>query len=405
MPELMEPIFHFNFRRNCVLEIVMVVRHKAAIRRNVASLEQAKTGVVGRIAGSTVEQSKPFGVDRLPWTILAMDHPRPVAAVTRSKQLNCRSVFASFTEAAKTETEPGGRAGAGSCVPEPDRRYGGRFPWPFTWTTGVRQPPLNPGDMANLHERIGHLRPLWFEGCQLNVTHGLGVNRTVGASWTLSHVTPSGFRFGGQYQRRCNDHVLVRRSYVEEVSLQHTGRSRTSTVRYSSTADAGYRVSVDHLVSLTDRLCVGMELLTECYRQVVQTGVAFASRYNRETWTLAATVSPEACDLSYWRKVSDTLQLGTSVVINQRRDRAVGSICYRFDHPDTVVRGSFDTDWTLGFTYGRISGQAPTAGPLGFEVVGIWSVGSGSSFGFLRTGFLHPTIRDKFVFPPRKRKE
>ncbi|XP_049537162.1 mitochondrial import receptor subunit TOM40 homolog [Anopheles darlingi] len=305
-----------------------------------------------------------------------------------------------FTEAAKTETEPGGRAGAGSCVPEPDRRYGGRFPWPFTWTTGVRQPPLNPGDMANLHERIGHLRPLWFEGCQLNVTHGLGVNRTVGASWTLSHVTPSGFRFGGQYQRRCNDHVLktplvafdvnpstlasnlqlLYRPFgsvcleanlqllpggaggagggcvvplVEEVSLQHTGRSRTSTVRYSSTADAGYRVSVDHLVSLTDRLCVGMELLTECYRQVVQTGVAFASRYNRETWTLAATVSPEACDLSYWRKVSDTLQLGTSVVINQRRDRAVGSICYRFDHPDTVVRGSFDTDWTLGFTYGR----------------------------------------------------
>ncbi|XP_050088556.1 mitochondrial import receptor subunit TOM40 homolog [Anopheles aquasalis] len=297
-----------------------------------------------------------------------------------------------FAEGAKTE--PGGRKAGVSCVPEPDRRYGGRFPWPFTWTTGVRRSPLNPGDMANLHERIGHLRPLWFEGCQLNVTRSLGVNRTVGASWTLSHVTPSGFRLGGQYQRRCNDHVLktplvafdvnpstlasnLQLLYrpvgsvcleanlqllpgrgmplVEEVSLQHTGRSRTSTVRYSSnsTANAGYRVSVDHLVSLTDRLCVGMELVTECYRQVFQTGVAFASRYNRETWTLAATVSPEACDLTYWRKASDSLQLGSSLVINQRQGRAVGSICYRLDQPDTVVRGSFDTDWTVGFTYGR----------------------------------------------------
>uniref|UniRef100_A0A182F9C0 Uncharacterized protein n=1 Tax=Anopheles albimanus TaxID=7167 RepID=A0A182F9C0_ANOAL len=302
-----------------------------------------------------------------------------------------------FSEEAKTETRGRKAPGGASCVPEPDRRYGGRFPWPFTWTTGARQSPLNPGDMANLHERIGHLRPLWFEGCQLNVTRSLGVNRTVGASWTLSHVTPAGFRFGGQYQRRCNDHVLKtplvafdvnpgtlasnlqllyrpvgsvcleahlqllpgRIPLVEEVSLQHTGRSRTSTVRYSSTANtgsavnAGYRVSVDHLVSLTDRLCVGMELVTEHYREACQTGVAFASRYNRETWTLAATVSPEACDLSHWWKVSDTLQLGSSLVVNQRQGRAVGSVCYRLDHPDTVVRGSFDTDWTLGFTYGR----------------------------------------------------
>lgn len=97
----------------------------------------------------------------------------------------------------------------GTCVPEPDPRYGGRFPWPFTWTSGVRQPPLNPGDMANLHERINHLRPVWFEGFQLNVTKGCGVNRTLGASWNLSHVTPSGFRFGGHFQRRCSDSVLV----------------------------------------------------------------------------------------------------------------------------------------------------------------------------------------------------
>uniref|UniRef100_A0A182LV08 Uncharacterized protein n=1 Tax=Anopheles culicifacies TaxID=139723 RepID=A0A182LV08_9DIPT len=279
-----------------------------------------------------------------------------------------------------------------SCVPEPDPRYGTRFPWPFTWTSGVRQPPLNPGDMANLHERINHLRPHWFEGFQLNVTRSCGVNRTMGASWTLSHVTPTGFRLGGHFRRRCSDSVLTTplvaldvnpttlcsnllllyrpvrsvglemalqlqpgmNAFVDELSLQYTGASRTSTVRCSTpgTLDT-YRVSVDHLVSLNDRLCFGVEVLCECYRGTCNTNVAFAGRYNRKTYTLAATISPEAFDLSYWQKVSDTLQLGSSMIVNQRQNRALGSVCYRLEHADTVIRGSFDSDWTIGFTYGR----------------------------------------------------
>lgn len=76
--------------------------------------------------------------------------------------------------------------------------------------------------------------------------------------------------------------------------------------------------------------------------------------YNRETSTLAATVSPEAFDLSYWQKVSGTLQMGSSMIVNQRQNRALGTVCYRLEHEDTVIRGSFDSDWTVGFTYGRL---------------------------------------------------
>uniref|UniRef100_A0A182NRI1 Uncharacterized protein n=1 Tax=Anopheles dirus TaxID=7168 RepID=A0A182NRI1_9DIPT len=290
----------------------------------------------------------------------------------------------------ESSAKNGRTSSAPSCVP--DTRYGARFPWPFTWTSGVRQPPLNPGDVATLHERINHLRPLWFEGVQLNVTKGCGVNRTFGASWNLSHVTPTGFRFGGQLRRRCSDSVLTtplvafdvnpatrfanlvllyrtvrsvglelalqlqpgEKPFVDELSLQHTGRSRTSTVRCSmpGTLDS-YRVSVDHLVSLNDRLCFGAEVLCECYRGEYNANVAFAGRYNRETSTLAATVAPEAFDLSYWQKVSDSLQMGSSIIVNQRQNRALGSVCYRLDHADTVIRGSFDSDWNVGFTYSR----------------------------------------------------
>uniref|UniRef100_A0A182SA21 Uncharacterized protein n=1 Tax=Anopheles maculatus TaxID=74869 RepID=A0A182SA21_9DIPT len=141
--------------------------------------------------------------------------------------------------------------------------------------------------------------------------------------------------------------------FVDELSLQYTGLSRTSTVRCSTpgTPDT-YRVSMDHLVSLNDRLCFGVEVLCECYRGSYNTNVAFAGRYNRETYTLAATISPEAFDLSYWQKVSNTLQMGSSMIVNQRQNRALGSVCYRLEHADTVIRGSFDSDWTIGFTYG-----------------------------------------------------
>uniref|UniRef100_A0A182QXY5 Uncharacterized protein n=1 Tax=Anopheles farauti TaxID=69004 RepID=A0A182QXY5_9DIPT len=292
----------------------------------------------------------------------------------------------------KSESNANGRptSKSPSCVP--DTRYGARFPWPFTWTTGVRQQPLNPGDVANLHERINHLRPRWFEGFQLNLTKGCGVNRTLGASWNLSHVTPTGFRFGGHFQRRCSDSVLTtplvafdvnpaslfanlvllyrpvrsvglalalqlqpgEQPFVDELSLQHTGLSRTSTVRCSMPGSLDwYRVSVDHLVSLNDRLCVGAEVLCECYRGEYNANVAFAGRYNRETYTLAATVSPEAFDVSCWQKVFTSLQLGSSIIVNQRQNRALGSVCYRLDHEDTIIRGSFDSDWNVGFTYSR----------------------------------------------------
>ncbi|XP_058121281.1 mitochondrial import receptor subunit TOM40 homolog [Anopheles ziemanni] len=278
-----------------------------------------------------------------------------------------------------------------SCVPGLDRQF---FPYAFTNpAAGVRRAALNPGDIANLHERITHLRPLWFEGFQLNVSKGFGVHRTVGASWTLSHVTPTGFRFGGRFQHRCDDSVLktplvafdvnpsslssnlqflyrpVRSlclelglqlrpneaPHVEELSLQHTGTSRTSTVRCCMPGSLdSYRLSVDHLVSLTNRLCVGVEVLCEGHGEAQRTSVAFAGRYNRETWTLAATVSPfEAFDLSYWQKASSRLQLGSSLIVNLPQRRALGSICYRYENPGTVLRGSFDSDWTVGFTYGR----------------------------------------------------
>lgn len=67
----------------------------------------------------------------------------------------------------------------------------------------------------------------------------------------------------------------------------------------------------------------------------------------------AATVSPQAFDISFWRQLHDNIQLGTSVVYNDRLRSAVGSIFYQWMFNDTTVRGMVDSEWSVGFNYNR----------------------------------------------------
>lgn len=96
------------------------------------------------------------------------------------------------------------------CFPKarPDKQRP-HFPKPLITVEGIPRAALNPGDFASLHQRTYDLRPEWFEGFQLNAFKTLAVHRIIRASWNLSHITPTGFRFGAQVQRKCSDSVLV----------------------------------------------------------------------------------------------------------------------------------------------------------------------------------------------------
>lgn len=72
-----------------------------------------------------------------------------------------------------------------------------------------------------------------------------------------------------------------------------------------------------------------------------------------EKMVVSATVSPQAFDVSFWRQLHDNIQLGTSVVYNERSRSAVGSIFYQWMFNDTTVRGMVDSEWSVGFTYNR----------------------------------------------------
>ncbi|XP_055546769.1 mitochondrial import receptor subunit TOM40 homolog [Wyeomyia smithii] len=287
-----------------------------------------------------------------------------------------------------------------SCAPKhcADRQRP-NFPKPFITVHGIARAPLNPGDFASLHIRTYNLRPEWFEGFQLNVSKSLALHQTVRASWNLSHITPTGFRIGVQLQRRCNDHVLktplvafdvnpstlasnmflLYRPFasicgeisaqlqpqaqsvpvIDRLSLQHMGSSTTTTLRCYNPTRESCRMTLDHLMSYNDRLAFGAELLYEWYRNTTNAQIALAARYSLEKYCIAATGSLEAFDLSYWRKVNDRLQIGSSFACSHREGKAIGTIYYRIERPDCTVRGLFDSDWSVGFTYQRKLSQMP----------------------------------------------
>ncbi|XP_065079395.1 mitochondrial import receptor subunit TOM40 homolog [Ochlerotatus camptorhynchus] len=273
------------------------------------------------------------------------------------------------------------------------------FPKPLITVDGIPRVALNPGDFASLHQRAYDLRPEWFEGFQLNTFKTLTVHRIIWASWNLSHITPTGFRLGAQVQRKCSDTVLKTpvvafdlnpgtlasnlfllyrpvasicseisiqlkpqtqsSPVIDRLSLQHTGTSTTTTLRCYNPTRQSCRMTLDHLVSYNDRLAFGAELLYEWYRDTTNAQMAIAARYTGDKYSLAITGSKEAFDLSYWRKVNNQLQIGSSLACSHREGKAIGTIYYLMERPDCTIRGLFDSDWSVGFTYQRKLSQMP----------------------------------------------
>ncbi|XP_058823271.1 mitochondrial import receptor subunit TOM40 homolog [Topomyia yanbarensis] len=273
------------------------------------------------------------------------------------------------------------------------------FPKPLITVDGIPRAAMNPGDFASLHLRTYNLKPEWFEGFQLNASKTLAISRIVRASWNLSHITPTGFRIGAQLHRKCSDSVLKTPllafdvnpgtmasnifllyrpmasvcaeisvqmlpqaqpvPMIDRLSLQHTGSRTTTTLRCYNPTQESCRMTLDHLMSYNDRVAFGAELLYEWYRDTTNAQIALAARYTHDKYSFAATGSSEAFDLSYWRKVNSRLQIGSSLACNHREGKAIGTIYYQVERPDCTVRGLFDSDWSVGYTYQRKLSHMP----------------------------------------------
>lgn len=262
------------------------------------------------------------------------------------------------------------------------------FPESFTIFPGARQYP-NPGNVANLHRMARDIMPIFFDGVQISCSKGLAPNKTLFTNWILSRTYPSGFRIGGAYHWKFNGNVLETPSIVADInpstlssnfsvlyhpipcikietkfqrlvtsqiyenliSMEYIGKSATLAINaYNADRKSG-RMTLSYLRSISENLCLGSELLLEWLKDDLDARTALAVRYGKEKYVLAATVSNEALDISYWRQIHKSIQFGSSLAFNQRNEKAIGSICYQWEFKDALVRGMLDSDFAVGFMY------------------------------------------------------
>lgn len=66
---------------------------------------------------------------------------------------------------------------------------------------------------------------------------------------------------------------------------------------------------------------------------------------------LAATCSWNALDVTFWQKLNENVQIGSSLVMNRQKNHSIGSVFYQWEQNNVVIRGLIDSKWTVGFTY------------------------------------------------------
>lgn len=85
---------------------------------------------------------------------------------------------------------------------------GKRFPACFEKYGGFSSA-KNPGNVQSLHSLAQNVMPKFYDGVELDYFHRLAPNKFISAAWVLSHVRPSGFRFGGLYTFRVFEDFMV----------------------------------------------------------------------------------------------------------------------------------------------------------------------------------------------------
>ena len=137
-------------------------------------------------------------------------------------------------------------------------------------------------------------------------------------------------------------------------SLEYFGQSTTTTLSVYNPKKQSGRMTLGVLQNFTKKFCFGVEMLAEWNRGSFNSQMALASRYTGKDFSVAATVSKEAFDLSYWCQIHTNQQLGSSLIINSRTSKAIGSFFYQLEYRDAVIRGMVDSNWSLGFTYTKL---------------------------------------------------
>lgn len=263
-----------------------------------------------------------------------------------------------------------------------------RFPEPFEKFPGTRWL-LNPGNIESLHLKQRKICPVFFDGIGMEYSNTFTPNKTVFGSWLLSHTNPSGFNIGGFWANKCKSNILesplikaqfnpmtmasnaaivyfpcpwlrldaelqrLRNTTSKNFTAEATTSNSTLTLKFYNPTNHRGRICFSALRKITKRFDFGGELLLEWDGRLVMANTALAARYGTGNYEFAATASRNGMDLSYWRKLTKDIQMGSSLAFNKNTSKTIANICYQWQFKDATVRGLVDSDWSVGFSYFR----------------------------------------------------
>ncbi|XP_005182619.1 mitochondrial import receptor subunit TOM40 homolog 2 isoform X2 [Musca domestica] len=273
-----------------------------------------------------------------------------------------------------------------------------KFPPCFEKHPGVTSK-SNPGNILGLHNLANRIKPSFLDGIRLNYRHSLKPNKMLTASWRLSHNEPSGFRFGGIYTVRLHGDVMQTPTIYADINpanlstdvgivyhpypqlrvqaemqraalgaptletqtcIELSTHSATLTgMLYNARRESG-QGTLSYLRAINDKLSVGGELSIEWTDPYsMMTDIAFAARFRQRSYSIAATISCQGVDVSYWQRLHRRIQMATLWAWQRKTEQSLATICYQWNFEDAHVRGQFDSNLSVGFIYSRVMPHIP----------------------------------------------
>ncbi|KAH8420790.1 hypothetical protein KR222_005146 [Zaprionus bogoriensis] len=287
----------------------------------------------------------------------------------------------------------------------------------------------NPGNVQSLHILAQNVMPKFYDGVELDYYHRLAPNKFISAAWVLSHVRPSGFRFGGLYTFRVYDDFMVSSTFpmndckcdlclclclipqqtptivgdvhpttlaanlniiyypvrplrmeavlqkpsadvpVEtQYTVEWTRACDTWTANLYNVRNENGRCTLSVMRSISQHWAIGGELLLEWNEpKNIMTDLALAARYSHHHYSFAATASRQGLDVSYWQRIHPQIQMANLLAWNRNTRKTIATICYQWNFWNCAVHGMIDSDALVGFMWTRYLSHIPLQ--MGFSVV------------------------------------
>lgn len=278
---------------------------------------------------------------------------------------------------------------------------------------GNKAPPfLNPGNLSKLHKKCQDISPIYIDGIEFVLQDSRKPGRILFCNARLSESSPTGLRLGLAVNRSKDETVFKSPSFALDInpytfstnilfsyhilpstrikwraqaiptnfvnpfadpyfvnkqffqsfsfnsnilSLDYYRKASTVSLNAYNVTNKSGQMTLSCLTNVSACWSIGSELLFEWANEELSANTALAARYTSNKSVYAGTVSLTRgdLDLSYYRQINDSFQIGTSLVFNRRLSKAIGSIFYQWYFRDGIIRAKLDSNGSVGFTYKR----------------------------------------------------